>query len=102
MRSDREGEFLLTEFTQYMENKGIKHQLTAPHTPQQNGVAERANRTIAEAARAMLQSAGMTNGFWECAVSTAIHVHNRAPSRATNYASPHECLQKEKPDISYL
>jgi len=68
-----------------MENKGIKHQLTAPHTPQQNNVAEHANRTVAEAAQAMLQSAGMSNGFWECAVSTAIHVCNRAPSRVNNY-----------------
>ena len=102
VRSDRGGEFLSAEFTQYMENKGIKHQLTTPHTPQQNGIAEQANRTVAEAARAMLQSVGMSIGFWECAVSTAIHVRNRAPSRATDYTSPHEHLHKEKLDISYL
>ena len=41
--SDRGGEFLSKEFTSYMEARGIEHQLTAPHTPQQNGVAERAN-----------------------------------------------------------
>ena len=85
-----------------MRSKGILHQLTAPNTPQQNGVAERANRTIDGAARAMLQSAGMSNGFWECAVATAIHVRNRTPSRANNYLSPHERLYGRAPDLSYL
>ena len=61
-----------------------------------------ANRTIAEAARSMLQGAGMTNGFWECAVSTAVHVRNRAPSRANDYVSPHERLFGNIPDLSYL
>ena len=102
VRSDRGGEFLSLEFRKFLEEKGIHHQLTAPHSPQQNGVAERANRTIAEAARSMLQGAGMTNGFWECAVSTAVHVRNRALSRANDYASPHERLFGNPPDISYL
>ena len=102
IRSDQGGEFLSAEFSKFLEERGIDHQLTAPHTPQQNGVAERANRTVAEAARAMLQGAGMKNGFWECAVSTAVHVRNRAPSRANNYISPHERLFGGAPDLSYL
>ena len=85
-----------------MEAKGIEHQLTAPHTPQQNGVAERANRTVASAARALLQTAGMTNNFWECAISTAAHARNRAPSRVNDYVSPHERLFGQQPDLSYL
>jgi transposase InsO family protein len=91
-RSDQGGEFLSKDFTGYMEEHGILHQLTVPHTPQQNGVAERANRTMAEAARAMMQGAGMSQGFWECAVATAVHIRNRAPSRVTGYVSPHERL----------
>ena len=102
VRSNRGGETLSTEFIKFLEGKGINHQLTAPHTPQQNGVAERANCTVAEAARAMLQGASMTNGFWECAVSTAVHVRNRAPSRANDYMSPHERLFGSAPDLSYL
>ena len=102
IRSDRGGEFLSTEFIKFMDNKGIEHQLTAPYTPQQNGVAERANRTIVGAARALLQSAGMSNMFWESAISTAVHVRNRAPSRVNNYVSPHEKLFGQAPDISYL
>ena len=73
-RSDHGGEFLLKDFIQYMEKHGVHHQLTAPHTPQQNGIAERANQTIAEAAQAMMQSTGMSQAFWEFAVATAVHV----------------------------
>ena len=101
-RSDCGGEFLSTEFIKYLEEQRIQHQLTAPHTPQQNGVAKRTNCTVAEAARAMLQSARMTNGFWECAVATATHVRNRAPTRVNEYKSPHERLHGQKPDLSYL
>ena len=56
--SDCGGEFCSAEFSKFMTEKGIHHQLTAPHTPQQNGIAKRANRTIAEAARGMLQVSG--------------------------------------------
>ena len=85
-----------------MVEQGIHHQLTAPHTPQQNGVAEHANQTVAEAARAMLQAAGMSPGFWEFTVATAVHVRNQARSWVTGYVSPHECLLKLPPDLSYL
>ena len=101
-RSDRGGEFCSTEFTNYMAEKRMHHQLTAPQTPQQNGVTECANWTVAEAARAMLQSAGMSPGFWEFAVATAVHVRNRAPSWVTGYISPHKHLLKSSPDLSYL
>ena len=56
--SDRGGEFLSTEFMRFMNSKGIEHQLTAPYTPQQNWVAERTNRTIAGAARALCSRLG--------------------------------------------
>ena len=75
IRSDRGGEFLSTDFIKYLE-KGTADRLTTPHTPQQNGTAKRANRTIAGAACAMLHSASMTNGFWECAVAIVVHVRN--------------------------
>ena len=101
-RSDCGGEFLLKDFIQYMEKHGVHHQLTAPHTPQQNGIAERANPTIAEAAWAMMQSAGMSQAFWEFAVTTAVHVRNHAPSHVTGNISPHEWLIKQPPDLSYL
>ena len=57
-----------------MEKQGVHHQLTVPHTLQQNGVAGRANQTMAEATQTMLQSAGMSQGFWQCPVATAVHI----------------------------
>lgn len=48
LRSDNGGEYLSNEFNKYLETNGIKRQLTVPYTPQQNGVAERANRTLVE------------------------------------------------------
>ena len=50
----------------------------------------------------MLQAAGMSPGFWEFAVATAVHVRNRAPSQVIGYVSPHERLLKSTLDLSYL
>nr|GFB58473.1 retrovirus-related Pol polyprotein from transposon TNT 1-94 [Tanacetum cinerariifolium] len=54
LRTDRGGEFLSKEFTNFCDEEGIKRELTAPHTPEQNGVAERKNRTVVEMARSMM------------------------------------------------
>ena len=54
LRTDIRGEYMSKDFQAYLTSKGIEHQLTIPHSPQQNGVAERLNRTLMESARAML------------------------------------------------
>ncbi|CAI7738693.1 unnamed protein product [Closterium sp. NIES-54] len=59
LRIDRGGEFLGAEVTKFLKKNGIRHQLTCPGTLQQNGIAERANRTISEAAKTLLGAAGM-------------------------------------------
>lgn len=101
-RSDRGGEFLSKEFDDYLAEKGIERQLTAPDTPQQNGVAERSNGVLVGSAKAMLHAAGMSYGFWECAIATAVHARNRSPARPNDYVSPHERLLGRAPDLSYL
>jgi len=68
-----------------LDDKGIEHRLIMPGSPQQNGLAERWNRTIMEKARAMLHSTGLSLGFWEFAVDTAVHIYNRTPSRTVNW-----------------
>ena len=78
-RSDRGGEFMSDEFTQFLEEHGITRETSAPRTPQQNGVAERMNQTLLGGARAMVQHAGMTKGFWAKAIGVATHIINRAP-----------------------
>ncbi|HEV7738394.1 MAG TPA: DDE-type integrase/transposase/recombinase [Chlamydiales bacterium] len=102
IRSDRGGEFLSETFKQFLLNQGTSHQLTAPYTPQQNGMAERANRTVIQAAKAMLHSTGLSYGFWERAVETAVFSRNRSPTQSLTYKSPYELLFGRTPDLSYM
>jgi len=63
LRTDRGGEFIDEEFMSFCKKHGIKRELTVRRTPQQNGVAERKNRTIVEMARSMLQSKNLPKYF---------------------------------------
>ena len=61
--TDRGGEFTSNEFNAYCKERGIKRDLTVAHTPQQNGVVERKNRTVVEMVRSMLKGRGLPNTF---------------------------------------
>ena len=80
LRTDNGGEYLSTEFKAYLKSKGIRHELTVPHSPEQNGVAERMNRTLMESARSMIAHAGLPNRYWAEAVATVAYVRNRTPT----------------------
>ena len=79
LRSDNGGEYTSKEFTKFCTSKGIVHQLTNPYTPEQNGTAERLNRTLIESAKSMLFHAGLPLQFRAEAVNTATYLHNRSP-----------------------
>ncbi len=64
LRTDNGGEYLSTEFKNYLAENGIEHQLTVAYTPQQNGVAEWMNRTLVDLVRSMLHSKGPAKRFW--------------------------------------
>ena len=81
-RSDRGGEFMSKEFKQYCEENGILRQLTTPHTPQQNGVVERRNRTVMELMRSMLKGKKLPLELWEEAITTCVHVLNRSATKS--------------------
>lgn len=103
LRSDRGGEYLSNEFAAYLSEKGIHHQLTAGYSPQQNGVAERYNRTICESARAMLVQAELPKRFWAEAMSTAVYVRNRVFTSALKCAvTPFQRWFNIKPNVSHL
>jgi hypothetical protein len=102
LRTDGGGEYINDQFTTYLHTMGIERQVTVARTPQQNGVAERANRTIMEAARSMLHAAGLPLEFWEYAVLTAVYLRNRSPTRALTDATPYEAWRGDKPDLSHL
>ena len=63
LRTDNGGEYLSSAFQNYLKERGIRHELTVPHSPQQNGVSERMNRTLVESARSMIAHAGLSNIF---------------------------------------
>ncbi|CAI7896006.1 unnamed protein product [Closterium sp. NIES-54] len=72
LRSDQGGEFLGKAFTDFVNGKGIVHDLTCPYTPQQNGMAEREMRTVAESVRTMLLHMGMHHHWWHLALRQAV------------------------------
>ena len=77
LRAARGGEYLSREFRNFLKHCGIRYELTAAHSPQQHGVAERLNGTLMEAARSMLHQSGLSYSFWTEAVSTAVYLRNR-------------------------
>jgi transposase InsO family protein len=81
LRTDQGGEFKSNEFKAFCEAHGIQRYLTAPYSPQQNGVMERRNQTVVAMARSMMKSKGMPGRFWGEAVSTAVYFLNRAPTK---------------------
>jgi transposase InsO family protein len=64
LRTDRGGEFNSVEFGEYCAEAGVQRQLTAPYSPQQNGVVERRNQTVVGMARSMMKAKGLPGMFW--------------------------------------
>ena len=102
IQTDNGGEFTSNYLRKSFEEKGIRLQTTIPYTPQQNGTAERMNRTLVDRARTMMASAGLPTRYWQCAMATATHITNRIPSSATNRKSPFELWTRTKPDLQHL
>lgn len=101
-RCDRGGEYLSNEIKEYFEDKGIQHECTISHTPQQNGVSERMNRTIADKARCMLLGSGLRKDLWNEAVLAAVYIINRSPTRALDNKVPAELWYGKKPNVGKL
>lgn len=91
-------EYNSNTFNQFYSKHGILHQVTTTYTPQQNGVAERMNRTITDRICCMLLDSGLGQEFWAGAANTAIYLINRMPCR-DKIESPEEIWSNEKPDL---
>ena len=100
VHSDRGGEYLSAEFDAYLKGQGITRELTVHDSPQQNGVAERLNRTLVELVRAMLIGRDMPKFLWGEAISYASWLRNRLPSRATPGHTPYDLVNGKCPDVS--
>ncbi|GJV41194.1 putative ribonuclease H-like domain-containing protein [Tanacetum coccineum] len=90
IRCDNGIEFKNKEMNQFCEKKSILRQFSVARTPQKNGVAERRNRTLIEAARTMLADSKLSTTFWAEAVNTACHVQNRALVVKPHNKTPYE------------
>ena len=101
LRSDRGGEYLSTEFTEYLKENGILSQWTPPHTPQLNGVSERRNRTLLDMVRSMMSHTTLPISFWGYALETAIHILNRVPSKSVD-TTPYEIWRGRKPSLKFV
>lgn len=90
LRSDNGGEYINDNFDKFLLDNGIIHQKSTAYSPQQNGLAERMNRTLIEKVRCMLIDATLTLGFWAEAVQTAAFIINNIPCKGINNESPED------------
>jgi len=102
IRSDNGTEFRNNKMLEYCNEKGILHELSAPYTPQQNGVAERKNRTLIETARTMLADSKLPVSFWNEAVAAACYTLNRALTVKKFGKTCFKLLHRRKPNLKWL
>ncbi len=102
LRTDNGGECcMLHVFQNYLKQKGIRHEMTAPYSPEQNGMAERMNRTLQESAWSMLKLAKLPHSLWAEAVLTAAYIRNRMPMTVIKKnTTPFKHWYGRKPDVS--
>ncbi|CAH9139832.1 unnamed protein product [Cuscuta epithymum] len=101
LRSDRGGEYNTNFLKEFCEKHGIIHESSAPYTPQQNGVAERKNRTLKDMMNSMLLSAGLSDNLWGEAVLSACYILNKVPHKRIE-KTPYELWKGYSPNLNHL
>nr|GEX71033.1 hypothetical protein [Tanacetum cinerariifolium] len=102
IKSDNGTEFKNSDLNQFCGLKAIKREFSVPRTPQQNGVAERKNRTLIKIARTMLTDSLLPIPFWAEAFNTACYVHNRVLVTKPHNKTPYELLHGRSPSIGFM
>lgn len=102
IRYDNAGENLSSDVLEFLNHHGIKIDVIPPYTPQLNGVAERANRTLMEKIRSMLSTSGLPLNFWAEALLSATHMKNISPTSSLPGLTPFEAWYKKKPNLKNL
>ncbi|CAD7005632.1 unnamed protein product [Ceratitis capitata] len=102
VRSDNGREFTNMAFKNFCNEKGIVHQTSVGYTPQQNGVAERVNRTLTEMARCLLNGSGLNQYMWGEAINTAVYLRNRTVTKVLKDMTPYQVWYGKIPSVSHL
>nr|GFB51701.1 ribonuclease H-like domain-containing protein [Tanacetum cinerariifolium]GFB52695.1 ribonuclease H-like domain-containing protein [Tanacetum cinerariifolium] len=102
IRHDNKTKFKNPDLNQFYGMKGIKREFSVARTPQQNGVVERKNRTLIEAAKTMLADSLLPIPFWAEAVNTACYVQNRVLVTKPHNKTPYELLLGRTPSIGFM
>ncbi|XP_024177774.1 uncharacterized protein LOC112183641 [Rosa chinensis] len=100
--SDKGGEYTSHEFEDFCKDEGIWKQLTVGYSPQQNGIAERKNRTIVEIATSMMNEKSLPKDFWAEVVHTAVYILNICPTKAVKNMTPFEAWSGFKQSVSHF
>ena len=99
---DNGGEYTDKDFTNFCVKEGIKREWTTPYNPEQNGVAERKNKTIVGATKVMLYDQDLPKYLWAEACNTIVYIQNRTPHRASGKRTPKGVFIGKKPEVSHL
>ncbi|GJS11629.1 retrovirus-related pol polyprotein from transposon TNT 1-94 [Tanacetum coccineum] len=102
VRTDKGTEFLNKTLHAYFAKEGIRHETSTARTPEQNGVVERQNRTLVEAARTMLSAAKVPLFFWAEAIATACFTQNRSLVIPRHEKTPYHIINARKPSVKFF
>nr|GEV13589.1 ribonuclease H-like domain-containing protein [Tanacetum cinerariifolium] len=102
IRCDNGTEFKNADLNQFYGLKDIKREFSVPRTPQQNGIAERKNRTLIKAAKTLLADLLLPIPFWVEVVNTACYVQNRVLVTKPRNKTPYELLHGRLPSIGFM
>nr|GFA28471.1 retrovirus-related Pol polyprotein from transposon TNT 1-94 [Tanacetum cinerariifolium] len=102
VRTDRGTEFLNKTLNAFFKEEGTEHQTLIAHTPEQNGVVKRRNRTLVEAARTMLSSSKLPLFVWAKVIATACYTQNRSIIISTHDKTSYHIINDRKPSIKHL
>jgi transposase InsO family protein len=102
LRLDNGGEYTSNEFKDFCRETGIKRELKTPYNPQQNGVAERKNKSIVEAAKAMIHDQNLPMHLWSEESNTFVYVYNRSHHKILGNKTPKEVFTRKKSEVGHL
>ncbi|KAK2578748.1 hypothetical protein KPH14_012274 [Odynerus spinipes] len=102
LQSDNGGEYLSREFNTYLREHGIARRLSVARNPEQNGIAEKKNRTLLDTARCLLLQEDLPSPFWAEAINTANYIGNRCPTKSLTNRTPYEAWTHQMPDVSHM